>query len=436
MQPFPWPWVESQVDRTSELWQACASQAPAAARIYSPQEQNEREQSYDRALAEVEKQLRTRAATAAERSELQARTTACFGRFSAEALDLPPDAIQMLTEGFVPVGTGLARWARSFDPDLDRADIVQACRNAWTACGLQPLFGEETALTPSILGYSLLYPYTDNYLDQPAITAEAKQRFGERFRRRLRGDAIEAGNPRESALWELVALIEGQYSRERFPGVYDCLLAIHEAQQDSVAQLNPGSGAIAFRSAAELLRLSCAKGGSSVLADACLARGWLTAQESQFAFRWGVLLQLGDDLQDIREDLRSGSATLFSRAAAVGVPLDDLANQLLSFSDCIAGEMEDLPRGSRMLKDLLRMSWRSLIVNAVAESHRSFSGSYVKQIERTSPFRFDFLRARRKRLGRRRGLYESLFDRFLEGSDDLQPALPSPVRAFAVSCGD
>lgn len=367
---------------------------------------------------------------------MQARTTASFGRFSAEALDLPADAIQMLTEGFLPVGTGLARWARSFDPDLGRADIVQACRNAWTACGLQPLFGEETELTPSILGYSLLYPYTDNYLDQPAITADAKRRFGERFRLRLRGDAIQAGNSHESALWELVALIEGQYSRKLFPGVYDCLLAIHRAQQDSVAQLNPGSGAIPFRSADELLRLSCAKGGSSVLADACLARGWLTAQESQFAFRWGVLLQLGDDLQDIREDLRSGSATLFSRTAALGIPLDGLANQLLRFSDCIAGEMEELPCGSRMLKDLLRMSWRSLIVNAVAESHRFFSSCYVKQIERTSPFRFDFLRARRKRLGRRHGLYESLFDRFLEDSDDLQPAVPLPVRVLAASCGD
>jgi len=342
----------------------------------------------------------------------------------------------MLTEGFLPVGTGLGRWARSFDPDLDRADIVQACRNAWTACGLQPLLGEETALTPSILGYSLLYPYTDNYLDQPAIPAKAKQQFGERFRRRLCGQRIEAGNPHESALWELVALIEGQYPREQFPGVYDCLLAIHQAQQDSVAQLSRASSAVPFRSAAELLRLSCAKGGSSVLADACLARGWLTAQESQFAFRWGVLLQLGDDLQDIREDLRSGSATLFSRAAALGVPLDDLANQLLSFSDCIAAEMEALPCGSRMLKDLLRMSWRSLIVNAIAESYRFFSARYVEQIERTSPFRFEFLRARRKRLGRRRGLYESLFDRFVEGSDDPEPALPLPIRALAASCGD
>jgi hypothetical protein len=45
------------------------------------------------------------------------------------------------------------------DPDLSVAGIIQAARNAWTACGLQPLLGVPLALTPSILGYSLLYPY-------------------------------------------------------------------------------------------------------------------------------------------------------------------------------------------------------------------------------------------------------------------------------------
>ena len=57
--------------------------------------------------------------------------------------------------------------------------------------------------------------------------------------------------------------------------------------------------------------MSCAKGGTSVLADACMARGWLNEEESRFAFDWGVLLQLGDDLQDVREDMQRGSMTLF-----------------------------------------------------------------------------------------------------------------------------
>ena len=106
--------------------------------------------------------------------------------------------------------------------------------------------------------------------------------------------------------------------------------------------------------------MSCAKGGTSVMADACLSHGWLSPQESRFSFEWGVLLQLGDDLQDVRQDLARGSVTLFSRAAAIGTPLDSLVMQLLRFSERVGAQMEDLPNGNEMLRELLRMSWRSL----------------------------------------------------------------------------
>ena len=428
---FSWPWVQTQVAETIALWNACAFHAAQPAPAYSRNDQRRREKIYDKALTEVEREARAHPGTPAERAEAQERTTASFARFSAEALDLEPEAVQLLTHGFLPAGTGLARWARRFDPDLSKEDIVQACRNAWTACGLQPLFGEPIELTPSILGYSLLYPYTDNYLDQPSTTAESKQEFSERFRLRLGGEAIAARNAHESTLWQLVGLIEGQYPRNLYPGVYDCLLAIHRAQEDSIAQLSPDQPC-----SAELLHLSCAKGGSSVLADACLARGRLTPQESRFAFHWGVLLQLGDDLQDVCEDLRHGSATLFSRAAATGQPLDSLTVQLLAFSDCVAIEMEALPHGSPTLKNLLRMSWRSLIVNAVADSHRFFTRPFLSETEQNSPFRFGFLRRRRKRLTRRRGLYESLFDAFLQDVDEPVTTLPTPARPLAEICCD
>ena len=82
------------------------------------------------------------------------------------------------------------------------------------------------------------------------------------------------------------------------------------------------------------------------------------------------------------------------------------------------------------------MSWRSLIVNAIAESHRFFTRPYLARMESSSTFGFDFLRARRNRLGRRRGLYESLFDAFVGTSDDLPAALPSPTRTLAETYGD
>ena len=427
-----WSWVEAQIADTVNLWHSCSQRRPLPCPTYSRSDQRNREQAYDRALTEVEREARAKPVTPADRAATRARTTACFARFSAEALDLQPDAIDLLTNDFLPVGTSLARWARSFDPDLSKEDIVQACRNAWTACGHQPLFGEPIQLTPSILAYSLLYPYTDNYLDQPSISADDKHQFSDRFRQRLRGNPIQAGNQHESALWALVSLIEDQYPRDLHPAVYDSLLAIHRAQEDSISQLDVcGSGP-----AAKLLQLSCAKGGTSVLADACLCRGHLTPQESHFAFHWGVLLQLGDDLQDIREDMRRGSATLFSRAAVLGIPLDRLADQLLSFSDCVASEMEALPSGAPMLRNLLRMSWRSLIVNAIADSHRFFTRAYLAEIEQSSPFRFKFLGARRKRLTRRSGLYECLFNAFLEDQDAPEFAFPLPSRPAPAICFD
>jgi hypothetical protein len=424
---FDWSWVEERVAETIEVWNGCAAGSANGGRRYCAEEQTTREKAYDEGLREVEREAKRRPLTRLERLEAQERITASFGRFSAAALDLPDDAVQLLTDDFLPVGTKLARWARRFDESLSMADIIQANRNAWTACGLQPLLGERIGLTPSILGYSLLYPYTDNYLDRADVSGEEKRRFGERFRRRLEGGELAAENSHESMLWALVELVEGQYPRADYPQVFASLLAIHRAQQGSVAQVGREVGA----SNAEVLQISCAKGGSSVLADACLARGELNAHEGRFGFEWGVLLQLGDDLQDVREDLQRDSVTLFSRAAAMGVPLDALANQLLCFSERVSARMDELPHGSAMLKDLLRMSWRSLIVGAVADSHEFFSNEFLAEMERSSAFRFEFLRARRKRLASREGLYATLFDAFLEAPEDDDLEL-LPVPALAV----
>lgn len=423
---YSWAWVEGQVAETIAVWGECAEGPQADGPRYSVEEQKRREKAYDEALSAVEREAK-RPRTRAERMEAQARITAAFGRFSAAALDLEGDAVDLLTEEFLPVGTKLARWARRFDEGLSMPDIVQACRNAWTACGLQPLLGERVELTGSILGYSLLYPYTDNFLDQVDVAGAAKQRFSERFRKRLQGDAIAIDDERERALWELAGLIEGQYPRADFPQVYECLLAIHRAQEASVGQLRGGDTC----AEGEVLRVSCAKGGSSVLADACLARGWMNEAESGFAFAWGVLLQLGDDLQDVREDMARGSVTLFSRAVAMGVPLDGLAMQLLRFSERVGAQMEELPAGEAMLKDLLRMSWRSLIVGAVADSHEYFSREFVAEMERSSPFRFGFLRARRKRLASKEGMYARLFEAFLEAPEDEEDGLPAPMSELA-----
>ena len=426
---YSWTWVEARVAETCTVWDECPRQRIPESRRYAGPEQQQRERAWDEAADAVERELRQPRARSglAARRETQKRIMAAFARFSAVALDLSEEAIDLLTHDFLPAGTRLARWARHFDPALSMPDIIQACRNAWTACGLQPLLGQRVDLTPSILGYSMLYPYSDNFLDRENLPADAKLRTSRRFRDRLRGERMAAENDLERALWAMVELIEGQYPRARFPDVFACLLAIHRAQELSLAQV---------RGAApdpELLLVSCAKGGTSVLADACLARGWLTDQESRFAFDWGVLLQLGDDVQDVAEDLERGSMTLFSQPAAAGRRLDHRVIQLLSFAEHVGREMEQLPGGSPMLKNLLRMSWRSLILMDVAASHQHFSPQFLAEAEPFSPFRFAFLRERRQRLTGRRGLYSMLFDALVDPQEEGERSLPESPRNLPLS---
>jgi hypothetical protein len=284
-------------------------------------------------------------------------------------------------------------------------------------------------LTPSLAGYSMLYPLSDNHLDDPSLATPHKLLFSERFRRRLSGHQLSAGDRHESSVWAMVELIEEQYPRLTYPQVFDCLLAIHRAQEQSLAQLRNGAASRGPIDDRELLRISCAKGGTSVLADACLAQPWLSPEESRFAFEWGVLLQLGDDLQDIQEDLRRGSLTLFTRAAEAGQPLDELVLQLLNFSQHVADRMDRLSYGSTMLKDLLRMSWRSLILMAVANAQQFFTRPFLAELEACSAFRFDFLKERNKNLAARESFYTVLFDAFVEAGAESESAfymLPIP----------
>jgi hypothetical protein len=409
METYDGAWVNRQVGQTLELWDDCARITAPNAPRYSPLEQEEREQAYDDALRAVEEDLQRADESRPDRARTE-RIVAAFATFSARALDLSGEAIDLLTHEFLPVGTQLARWAREYDPSLGMGDIIQASRNAWTACGLQPLLGAAIKLTPAILGYSLLYPYSDNYLDDVEIPAAIKLQFSQRFRCRLAGERPPPADHRERSIWALISLIEMQYPRAAFPQIFDCLLAIHQAQEQSIGQLHNSHPS----ADADSLRLSVAKGGTSVLADACLAQGSLNAQEGRFAFEWGVLLQLGDDLQDVRDDMRRGSVTLFSDAATSGRPLDGLTVQLLNFSERVGRHMEELPLGTATLKTLLRTSWRSLIIRAVADSHEYFSPGFLEEAEQRSPFRFEFLRARADRLASRQGLYATLFDVLLE----------------------
>ena len=73
------------------------------------------------------------------------------------------------------------------------------------------------------------------------------------------------------------------------------------------------------------------------------------------------------------------------------------------------------------------MSWRSLILMAVAQAHEYFTPAFLAQMEPWSPFRFAFLRKRRERLQEDRGLFGQLFE-IVTRSEDRSgfDGLPAP----------
>lgn len=368
-------------------------------------EQERRENYVDRHLDDIDAELQNVSQTRVHAEETLARITSLMAQVSTFALELDDSFIEsLLRDGLSQIGLDLARRARRLDPTVTIIDILQAARNAWTACGLQLLLGKQMNLTPAIFAYSMLYPYSDNYLDDNSISRASKLRFSERFGRRLKGDHFAPTNEHEATIWKLVGFIESEYPRAGFPKVYDSLLAIHHAQQESIRQLQSWQ-----REEVDIARLTITKGGTSVLADAYLAAGNLSETEAKFAFDWGVVLQLGDDLQDFHADRKRGSMTLFTEASGPEA-LDKTTNKAFHFSQGTMMQAERLHNCTEVLRKLIARSSQLLLIRSAAGAPAFYTGWYVRELERYSPFRFEFLRSREQRFARGRRMYAKLFE--------------------------
>src|SRR5271163_714165 len=97
-------WVDVRVGRTIQVWNGCAAQPAPGGRRYDRNEQQEREKAYDQALRAVEREVKRAPRLRKGRLEAQNRIVALFARFSANALDLEKETVQILTDDFLPAG--------------------------------------------------------------------------------------------------------------------------------------------------------------------------------------------------------------------------------------------------------------------------------------------------------------------------------------------
>jgi len=401
--------IQNYTEQYAEIWERCSNQMPEFSKAYPTEDKFRMEKFLDQFLDTIKAfrkdRIRGKSFTEADQ-QLFLRNIRGFLR---KGLDFTDGQLElMFSDDMVEITRTFVRQAKAFDPYLAFNDIFQACRNMWIMNGLQLIMGIRMQITPSIFAYSMLYPYTDNLIDDPKISSFEKLVFSERFRDRLSGVKLEPKNKTEIAIFRLVGMIEKEYSRNVFPEVYESLMGIHDAQTNSM-RLFQQNNPIGEH---EILKICLAKGGASVLADGYLVAGKLTDAQRYFLFGYGAYLQLLDDIQDVEEDRTAGLMTVFSESA-FRVSLDERMNKTFWFGEHV---MESLAffdgQHIELFKSLMRRSMDLFITEAIAQIPDAYSRKYVVAFERFSPFHFSYIRKRKDQFAPYNGFLLTAIEEF------------------------
>lgn len=404
--------TQELLDLYSIIWRVCPSHPPQWTRSFTLAEQQQREAGLEQFITKIDEVNQLPATTNAENRMARQRFFTNLREMAGSLLGFDRQQLDII---FSPAATQSAAdfvaQARKFDPAIDPKDIYQAARNVWAMNGLQYFMGIKVELTPSIFAYSLLYPYTDNYLDDPAIPVNVKARFNERFGRRINGERVHAANNYEQKIFALIGMIEQQWDRRKYPQVFESLIAIHMAQIKSLALLHHNGSA----QNVDVTGISLEKGGTSVVADGYLIAGNLTCEQQEFMFGYGAFLQFVDDLQDVQEDKQAGLLTIFTMEDG-HTPLDTMINKtfhfgqrVMQFIDCFGANGKTEP-----MKKILCNTAVALTVDAAGRALRFTTPAYRAMLECQSPYRFSFLENRRQHVGRRSDSLMKLLDLFAE----------------------
>jgi len=353
------PSVEELTRKYARFWQTLPAEIPDDVRIFTETEQQERQQRVEDLILEMK-----RAGPESARSRIR--------RFAYVTEGGALNPFRSHEEDFSGASREFIEQAHAFDRRLGEKDIHQALRNFWVFNALQLMFTGHVGFQQGAFAYSLLYPYTDNFFDDRRIGASKKRAFGEWLSGRLSGDGLRVAPGVAKKVDRLLSLIEEEFPRRDHPLVYEGLLAIHDAQLGALDRSGGQPREIEWR--------SVRKGGTSVLADALLIRGWLHPWEAEFSFRFGVLLQFMDDLQDGWDDGEAKAVTLFSGGcprAALHESVRRLFHFLFdTFSPASLPDSEE----ARQLSEPMRRSCIALAGEAVWRQSDRFDRSLVQGI--------------------------------------------------------
>lgn len=279
--------------------------------------------------------------------------------------------------------------AGKFDSKFNFYDIFQALRNVWTMNLLQTILSKDVKMTYPIFGYSMLYPYTDNMLDSAHITKEEKRLFSDRLKRRLEGSCSFSLNDYEDKIFELVSYIEKTYPRREHYALYKSLQYINLSQVNSLHQYCENNS-IPLDG---IIELSFKKGGVSVLTDAYLVKGILNLEEIVFSFGLGIVLQLIDDLQDIKEDTKSNNMTIFTMNKD-RQPMDTLTGKLINFTAKVTDSAPIVNSAYLSnIKTVLKQNCILMMFFSISRNSTLYSKDFIKNLDSLYPFPADYMKS-------------------------------------------
>jgi hypothetical protein len=413
--------VNQYISHFTEIWEKCP-ESLFVCRRYSPAEQSERESEFNRIQAKMKSMQPRKKRDAVNEAKAAGIFFPLFRSFMENVFDFEPEQLDIILSGsFKNVSRDFFYRAKEFGPELTAENLYQGLRNVWIMNGLQLKMDLPVEITPSVFAYSMIYPYSDNLLDDPVISENEKKAFSVRFNRRLHGEMVEPLGHTEKQLFLLVEMIESQYPRIQFPNVYESLYAIQRGQTRSLSLINCNG-----MPEAEIREICFEKGGASVLADGYLVAGRLTQIQEQALFGYGIYLQLLDDVQDAREDAEASTKTLFSGMSGICC-LDSMLNRTIHFGRIALQEMSCF--GSDKSETMLRLMNRSIETMAVESAGLnpgSWSEEYLAALEEYSPMRFEFLRQKKSQSKSQR---LSLFKKYFEQAPATWPVIQKSNKA-------
>ncbi|SHO43332.1 hypothetical protein [Anaerocolumna xylanovorans] len=268
-------------------------------------------------------------------------------------------------------------------PAMSFEDMGQALRNYIVYLMFKEIHQDTSLFSKACYGYSMLYPFTDNYIDNTACTKEEKARYNSLIRDFLKGESVNTTSwYDEKTLYFLSAAKDDCIEGEPCP-VTELLLLMLDAQVESLSQQRTDI----LLDYEKRLAISMYKGGMSVLIDRYFVKEKITREDMVFYLGFGFFLQLADDLQDIKEDSMKDHQTLFTISPRCE-EAEKTVNKLLSF---ITDLCRSFPAGNKPFLEFVLMNCYQLILMGVQKSQEYFPKDYMKSIEKYFPVSFSFL---------------------------------------------